>query len=197
MWKAACNIYEKRMLLNQLAARRRFYSAVMRDSEKAIDFGARVRQLASSLKTMGVTTTEQDMAMTVLSGLPDRYDSLISALDALSDDTSKFTFEFVISRCMLEEQRHIQRYQESLKRAETAALLATNRRQKETCIHSGKHKDSSKCCIKHPHLAPDGHSTKNKYKALLGRRENDREESETDIICLLGNTTKSTEINSQ
>lgn len=47
------------------------------------------------------------MAMGFVSGLPDRFDTMASALDALSDDKKKFTFQFYVSRCKEEEQRHL------------------------------------------------------------------------------------------
>ena len=191
MWKSVCDIYEKHTLLNQLAARRRFYSAVMRESDRILDFAARIRQLSSTLKSMGVTVTDQDMAMTLLSGLPDRFDSLISALDAVSEDSNKFTFQFVISRCQQEEQRHIHRDQESIMKTETAALLATKGRPKGNCIHCGKHNDSSKCWRKYPHLAPEGHPFKNRHKALIGQKQDTLGEvDDSDVICLLADFQK-------
>ena len=198
MWTLICDIFEKHTLLNKLAARRRFYTAKMHENEKLLAFAARVRQLAATLKSMSVTIEDSEMAMALLNGLPDRFDSLISALDASHTDDEDLTFEFVQSRCLQEEQRHAIRDQDALKKSEAAALLATRsskpRRHSsaDTCVHCGKHRDSSKCYIKYPHLAPPGHPARarlenNEGKALVAQQPADAQpSSENDYVCLLG-----------
>lgn len=178
MWKLIKDIFEKHTLLNKLAARRRFYTATLSEGESVLAFASRVRQLAGTLKSMGVNIDDQEMAMTLLNGLPERFDGLISALDALGDDEKLFTFEFVKSRCQQEEQRHIQRDKDNLQRSETAALLARNRR-KGMCKHCGKHADSNKCFIKYPHLRPEWIKRKEAERAaqaLLADDENETAE---------------------
>ena len=186
MWKSICDIYEKHTLLNQLTARRRFYTAEMKEFEKVLDFAAQVRLRASSLRSMGSSITDQDMAMTFLSGLPERFGVLISALDAMSDDKEKFTFDFVVSRCQQEEQRQLDRDKQSIEKSEAAALLAQKGKSRGDCVYCGKHNDSTKCWKKHPHLAPEGHPYKIKYKALLSRNKNDDEVDDSNIVCLMG-----------
>ncbi len=44
------------------------------------------------------------MAVAVLNGLPERFNNLISALDALENDNKTFSLEFVKSRRLQEEQ---------------------------------------------------------------------------------------------
>lgn len=90
MWSLISDIYEKHTLLNKLAARRNFYTAKMHDGENCRSFSARIRQLASTLKTMSVDISDEEMGMALLCGLPDRFDGLISALDALVDEKSLF-----------------------------------------------------------------------------------------------------------
>ena len=165
MWQLLCDIYEKHTLLNKFAARRRFYTAKMDEDEKILPFASRIRQLASTLKSMNVPMDESEMAMAFLNGLPDRFDSLISALHTLETDSKSFTMKFVQSRCLQEEQRYLQRHQDALLKSEAAALFASRGNSKskkansaqETCIHCGKHRDSSRCYKRYPHLAPPGH----------------------------------------
>ena len=183
MWTLICEIYEKHTLLNKLAARRRFYTATMNDGEKVLSFAGRIRQLAATLKSMGVTIDDQEMAMALLNGLPERFDSLISALDALGNDDKLFTFNFVKSRCVQEEQRHAQREKDAFAKSETAALIAS-RLAKEVCKHCGRHRDSSKCFLKYPHLAPPNHPARNRAKALIGQLQPSSEENPN--TCLVG-----------
>ena len=195
MWKSICDIYEKHTLLNKLAARRRFYTATMNEGEKVLAFAARIRQLAATLKSMGVKIDDEEMAMGLLNGLPDRFDGLISALDALGDDTKVFTFDFVLSRCEQEEQRHTQRDQDALQKAETAALLASLNKKKELCTHCGKHPDSSKCFFKYPYLAPPNHPARRGLDKAFLSQEVDQSQSQSqsekddgNAVCLLGVT---------
>ena len=199
MWILICDIFEKHTLLNKLAARRRFYTAKMHDTEKILAFAARVRQMAATLKSMSVSIEDSEMAMALLNGLPDRFDSFISALDAAHTDDDHLTFELVQSRCLQEEQRHAQRDQDPLKRFEAAALLATGSKSRkftsaETCVHCRKHHDSSRCYFKYPHLAPQGHparaqldKAKKDSKALVAQTPSDTQlPLENDYKCLLG-----------
>ncbi len=66
----------------------------------------RIRQLASTLRSMGVEVDDKEMAMAVLNGLPERFNILISALDALGNENETFSLEFVKSRLLQEEQRN-------------------------------------------------------------------------------------------
>lgn len=190
MWKLICDIFEKHTLLNKLSARRRFYTASMNEGEKVLAFAARIRQLAATLKSMGVKIDDQEMAMAFLCGLPDRFDGLISALDALADDSKTFTFQFVVSRCQQEEQRHAQRDQDTAQKTETAALLAARTRPKGDCEHCGKHNDSSRCYFKYPHLAPPNHPARRRIKALVGQEAKQPQpaEEEPEVVCLNART---------
>eukprot|EP00171_Calliarthron_tuberculosum_P009826 IDg9826t1 len=101
-----------------------------------MDFAARVRQLAATLKSMTVTIDDNELAMSFLNGLPERFDSLISALDALGDNDKIFSFNYVISRCEQEEQRHSQRHQVAFRKSEAAALSYLRpRKEEEMCRH--------------------------------------------------------------
>lgn len=105
MWKAILDIFERHTLLNKLSARRTFYTASIKEDESVVSFITRVRYMASTLKSMSVTIDDAEMAMAVLNGLPDLFDNLISALDALRNEHERFTLDFVKSRVLKEEQR--------------------------------------------------------------------------------------------
>ncbi len=47
---------------------------------------------------MGVDIDDKEMAMAVLNGLPERFNSLISALDALGNEDEAFSLDFVKRR---------------------------------------------------------------------------------------------------
>ena len=55
----------------------------------------RVRQLGATLKSMGVDVDDEEMAMAARNGLPAQYEYIITALDAVSDGESRFTYDLV------------------------------------------------------------------------------------------------------
>ena len=83
MWKIICDIFEHHTLLNKLSARCKFYSGLKDDNESVLIFFNRIRQLASTLKSMSVEIGGSKIPMALLNGLREEYSSLISALDAL------------------------------------------------------------------------------------------------------------------
>ena len=109
MWKAITDVFERHTLLNKLSARRKFYTVSMDKGEKMLTYLNRVKQLASTLKSMNVDIDDKEIAMAALNGLPSTYEGLIVALDALGNDDKSFTFELVKSRLLQEEQRSNER----------------------------------------------------------------------------------------
>lgn len=100
MWITIKNIFERHTLLNKLGARRKFYTAIKSEEETILQFANRIIHLASNLKSMGVTVEDSEMGMALINRLPDPYDSLISALDALGTEEDHLEFEHVKSRVL-------------------------------------------------------------------------------------------------
>ena len=92
MWISIKNVFERHTLLNKLSARKKFYTATMSSDESVLQFSNRIRQLSSTLKSMNVAISESEMAMALLNGLPEEYNALISALDAIDEDETKLKF---------------------------------------------------------------------------------------------------------
>lgn len=110
MWKKVCDIYERRTLSNNLDSRRKLHTAIIKYGKYILELSARTRKLASTLKSMGVIIGSNKIAMALLNGLQEQFDSIINAVDAVGDDDQLFTFDFVLSRCEQEEQRQSQRH---------------------------------------------------------------------------------------
>ncbi len=84
------NLFERHTLLNKLTTRRNFYTATMHENEQIITYVNRVRSSPPPSSQMGVEIDDKELAMAVLNGLPERFDSLICALDALGNDNDTF-----------------------------------------------------------------------------------------------------------
>lgn len=97
-------MFQRKNLLNKLTTRRQFYSSKMEELEHALVFLSRVRLLAAECDAMDGTIDDQDIAITVLCGLPKVYEHLIVAIDGATDDSS-LSLNFVKSHLLQEEQR--------------------------------------------------------------------------------------------
>jgi hypothetical protein len=84
-WKKLGDIHETKSLVNRLFLRRQFFTAKMEDDEGMLLYITRVKTMAEKLEDMGAGVKEEDIVMTVLSGLPEDYNGLILALESRSD----------------------------------------------------------------------------------------------------------------
>ena len=188
MWSTIMDLFQRKTLLNKLHCRRRFYSAKMADSEKIMAFISRVRQLASDCKAMGVSIDDQEIAMTVICGLPQKYEHLIVAIDAATDDES-LSLDFVKSRLLQEEQRLLER--KDVKPAVDAALVHNVHKQAVgncvVCGHCGKSNHTeARCWQKYPHLKPNKPNIRNAGLAARAPKFDNVSDSDSDgYMCLM------------
>ena len=118
---------------------------------------------------MSVSTDDNEMAAALLKWLPHRFDSLISALDALADSDKSYTFEFVKSRVPQEEQRNQHRVEASRSKAEGTALVTHN--SSGTCRDCGNRKRPRQC----GHRGREGTTESERWPALPHLRAEYRE----------------------
>jgi hypothetical protein len=190
MWMTIKNVFERHTLLNKLSARKKFYTASMNSEESVLQFSNRIRQLAATLKSMNVEISESEMAMALLNGLPDDYNALISALDAIDEDETKLHFDFIKARIMQEEQRIGMRNKSAQDKAETAALISKNSdengrngRRRPYCNHCKRHGHTEqKCWTKFPHLKPKNRNDSESKPAYVAHQSD-----EDPAVCLISN----------
>ena len=181
-WLTIRNVFERHTLLNKLAARRKFYTATLGESETILEFANRMCQLAATLKSMNVDIPDSELAMALLNGLPEQYAPIITALDAIGDDDDSLSFDFVKARIMQEEQRIKMRLDTALAKSEQAALLSYNKHsQRPKCNHCSKvgHFET-KCWKKFPHLNPHKKSRKPDSSLVVNEKQDDE-----PVICLM------------
>ncbi len=139
---------------------------------------------------MNVTISESEMAMALLNGLSEEYNTLISALNANDEDETKLKFEFIKSRIMQEEQRISMRTKSAQEKAETAALLTAqpnsnirNQRRRPYCNHCKRlgHIEA-KCWIKFPHLNPRANNQSDPKKVFIANHGD-----KDSVVCLMAN----------
>ncbi len=173
----------------------------MEENESVLKFANRIRQLAASLKAMNVDIPQSEMAMALLNGLPQEYNALISALDAVDDDDTELDWEFVKSRIMQEEQRINMRTQSALKKSETSGLVSkqlssnhcsncsSSHRSRPHCTHCNKDGHlENKCWVKYPQLNPLNKKGSDNKPAFIAAGSID-----DLVVCLMAKYEKSSE----
>ena len=160
MWSTITDLFQRKMLLDMLHTRRRSYSTKMVYSEKTMTLISRVHQLAADCKTMYVSIGDQEFAMAVLCALPHKYDHLIVAILAATDDKS-LSLDVAKSHLLQEELRLLER--NDIKPTVDSGLV-NNHVNKQAfgsgdssvvCSHCGKANHTEpKCWQKYPHLRP-------------------------------------------
>lgn len=108
----------------------------MDETERVLSYENIVCQLSAYLKSMVVNITDQEVAMTVLCGLPSTLEHLIVANDAVSDD-DKIGMDVVKGRLVQEEERVKERAPNSVADSALVNKVLTGRtaRQVPTCTH--------------------------------------------------------------
>ena len=96
LWSTLQGVFQRKNLMNEMKARREFYTVEMTVGEGMLGYINRVRNLGVNLKAMGGEVTEMDVAMSVLNGLTSKYENLLVALDAKGED--ELSLDFVKSR---------------------------------------------------------------------------------------------------
>lgn len=73
MWTTLQNLCQRSTVLNKLHAGKKFYSSQIKDDERIVGYITRVGPNASDLKGRSVDIEDEEIAMTILSGLPDLF----------------------------------------------------------------------------------------------------------------------------
>ena len=149
---------------------------------------------------MNVEISGSEMAIALLNGLPEEYNALISALDAIDEDETKLKFEFIKSRVIQEEQRIIMHTQSAQAKSETAAVLSIHpgnssrdggyRRRSSFycnfCKRTGH--NESRCWKKFLHLNPSRNNRQSSNLALIVKQFD-----EDPVVCLMAKYENSSE----
>jgi hypothetical protein len=93
VWTKLEALYEGKGLANRLFLRRRFFTISMEEGETMLGYLNRVKELAGQLEAIDAGLEDEDIVMTLLCGLPDSYNSLITSLE--SRNTDELTLEYV------------------------------------------------------------------------------------------------------
>jgi len=191
MWSTLQGVFQRKSLMNKMKARREFYTVEMTVGKGMMGYINRVRNLGENLKAMGGEVTEMDVAMSVLNGLTSKYEKLLVALDAKSED--ELSLAFVKSR-LLQEERPQTDKSPATKHIGDMALVGANYRGQ------GRRGDHSKIecyyCHEVGHIShdfPELKAKKQRQDKVAAIAADDGSDSD-DAICLVGNAADTDDI---
>jgi hypothetical protein len=102
-WLKLCSAFEAKGLAAKVYLRRQFFTVKLQDGVSMQSHINMVRDLADQLDGIGAPVSDEDLAMTLLCSLPERFDSLIVSLE--SRPSKDLTSDLVINRLLSEERR--------------------------------------------------------------------------------------------
>ena len=160
-WAKICSAFEAKGLASKVYLRRRFFTIKYQDGTglSMQDHINKVRDLADQLAEMEAAVSDEDLAMTILCSMPDRFDSLIVSLE--SRPFKELTSDFVINRLLAEDRRQWEQGQQKLGMQEAHQVRAATSTRCSFCKIKGH--IEAKCYRKHGY--PVGHPLHSKASA--------------------------------
>jgi len=158
MWEELQKVHERANLSNKLYLMRKLYQTKLSRSHDMNDYIRSALEMVERLRGIGEDIPDFHVAALLLSGLPESYENLVTALDARPDD--ELTLEYVKGKLVDEFKRRA----ESNDRSETALkALNLNKTKNST--------ETRECffCKKVGHLKKDCRAWKAKMSELKKR----------------------------
>ncbi|KAF2885636.1 hypothetical protein ILUMI_20541, partial [Ignelater luminosus] len=76
MWKALCNVYEKKGLAGQLGLRKKLLNLKMKENENLEDHIKTFEEMLRQLRETGAVVSEDDIVCALLNSLPDSFSTI-------------------------------------------------------------------------------------------------------------------------
>ena len=130
MWRELQKVHERANLCNKLYLIRKLYQSKLKDDQDIQDYIRSVLELVERLHGIGENIPDFHVAALLLSGLPDSYETLVTALDARPDD--ELTLEYVKGKLVDEFQRKTGSNVTSKSTSALKVVQASNDTRKET-----------------------------------------------------------------
>jgi hypothetical protein len=101
-WDELEKTYKSKSLARRVQLKREMNSLKMRPDEGVTRFVARARDLYRDLRAAGQQMNEEELAWSVLTGLPSSFDTLVTILEVESEE---LTLEMMLPKLVVHEQR--------------------------------------------------------------------------------------------
>src|SRR6218665_630909 len=124
MWKQLQKVHERSNLSSKMYLRKKLYKMRLQDDQNMQEYISAVLRLVEQLRGVGEEVSDQQVATLLLCGLPDEYETLITALEARDED--ELTLEYVKNKLF-----------DAYKRKKDSEADSTESRT-ESAMYSGK-----------------------------------------------------------
>lgn len=135
-WEKLCLVFEQKSTSNRVAMLHRFFSCKMEEGEPAIQFVARIQNMAGQLGDVGTPVDEETVIAKVLSGLAEKYGSFVEAWDSVHPDLQ--TLENLQQRLIRRDERL------GVGESTASALVATEKKKAKRDKKKPKNKNKNK-----------------------------------------------------
>ena len=102
-WLKICSVFEQKGLSSQIFLRRKLINVKLDESQSMQTHINKIRELANQLEAIGDPVRDRELAIIILSSLPEKFNALIISLEARPPD--EITFDSVAIRLLAEEER--------------------------------------------------------------------------------------------
>lgn len=187
MWDELQKVHERANLSNKLYLMRKLYQTKLSPDQDMTDYIRSTLEIVERLHGIGEEIRDFHIAALLLSGLPDSYESLVTALDARPDD--ELTLEYVKGKLVDEYKRRT----ESTRADKSESALKTYDKTKTK--GNNKQLETRDCffCKKPGHLKKDCRAWKAKVSELrkLGKYQKAKtavndDDSNSDVAFKVG-----------
>ena len=91
-WENLESHFQKKSLSRKIFYRRKLYSARMEEGTSMIDHVNYIKSLSEHLEAVDDAVAEKDLVIILISSLPEKYNSLITALETIAEDKLKWDY---------------------------------------------------------------------------------------------------------
>jgi len=159
MWKELQKVHERSNLSIKMYLRKKLYKIKLQSDQNMQEYISAALQLVEQLRGVGEEVTDQQVATLLLCGLPDEYETLITALEAREED--ELTLEYVKNKLVDAYKRKKDCEADSTELKTESAMYSGNMRPNNHMNnrhnHQNKERETRTCfvCKKPGHLKKD------------------------------------------
>ncbi|KAK3746619.1 hypothetical protein QZH41_003126 [Actinostola sp. cb2023] len=133
VWKKLSEQFQKKTWANKLSLRRRLIKLRLQEGDSVKGHIKSITEIFNELAAIGAPMEEEDKVVTLLASLPDKFDMLVTALEANSEVPN---MEVVTERLFHEENKLKER--ETVEKPYEKVMLGTKSKDRPKCHHCGK-----------------------------------------------------------
>ena len=148
VWKQLCDQYQKKTWSNKLVLRRKLLSLKPNENESIQTHIKAMMETFDALSVIGEAVEEEDRVVHVLASLPEKYNMLVTALEACPE-VPKLE---IVTEKLLNEERKMKEKQENISRGSLYnsghdALLVNSQSKSNNCFYCGKPGHKIRFCV--------------------------------------------------